>query len=44
MNVTSTIDVDVDPMAAFTVFTDEIDQWWGNGPIDAWDSARPTMR
>jgi uncharacterized glyoxalase superfamily protein PhnB len=40
MNVTSTIDVDVDPMAAFTAFTDEIDQWWGNGPIDAWDSSR----
>ena len=40
MNVTSTIDVDVDPMTAFTAFTDEIDQWWGNGPIDAWDSSR----
>ena len=40
MNVTSTIDVDVDPMTAFTAFTDELDQWWGNGPIDAWDSSR----
>ncbi|HMC51452.1 MAG TPA: VOC family protein, partial [Acidimicrobiales bacterium] len=40
MNVSSTIDVDVDPMTAFTVFTDELDQWWGNGPIDAWDSSR----
>ena len=40
MNVTSTIDVDVDPMTAFKVFTDEFDQWWGNGPIDAWDSSR----
>jgi uncharacterized glyoxalase superfamily protein PhnB len=40
VNVTSTIDVDVDPMTAFTAFTDELDQWWGNGPIDAWDSSR----
>jgi len=40
MNVTSTIDVDVDPMTAFTAFTDEFEQWWGNGPIDAWDSSR----
>ena len=40
MNVTSTIDVGVDPMTAFTAFTDELDQWWGNGPIDAWDSSR----
>ncbi|HEV3226755.1 MAG TPA: VOC family protein [Acidimicrobiales bacterium] len=40
MNVTSTIDVDVDPDTAFRAFTDELDQWWGNGPIDAWDSSR----
>ena len=40
MNVTSSIDVAVDPTTAFTAFTDEIDQWWGNGPIDAWDSSR----
>jgi len=40
MNVTSTVDVDVDPLTAFTAFTDEIEQWWGNGPIDAWDSSR----
>ena len=40
MNVTSTVDVDVDPITAFTAFTDEIEQWWGNGPIDAWDSSR----
>ena len=26
MNVTSSIDVDVDPMTAFTAFTDEIEQ------------------
>jgi uncharacterized glyoxalase superfamily protein PhnB len=40
MNVSSTVDVEVDPMTAFTAFTDELDQWWGNGPIDAWDSSR----
>ncbi|MDQ1394870.1 MAG: hypothetical protein QOG64_129 [Acidimicrobiaceae bacterium] len=40
MNVTSTIDVDVDPLEAFAAFTGELDQWWGNGPIDAWDSSR----
>jgi uncharacterized glyoxalase superfamily protein PhnB len=40
MNVTSSIDVEVDPVTAFTAFTDEFDQWWGNGPIDAWDSSR----
>ena len=40
MNITSTIDVDVDPKTAFAAFTDELDQWWGNGPIDAWDSSR----
>ena len=44
MNVTSTVDVEVDPMTAFTAFTDELDQWWGNGPIDAWDSSRAIGR
>jgi uncharacterized glyoxalase superfamily protein PhnB len=44
MNVTSTVDVDVDPMTAFAAFTDEFDQWWGNGPIDAWDSSRYISR
>lgn len=38
MKSTSTVDVAVDPMTAFGAFTGEIDQWWGNGPIDAWDS------
>jgi uncharacterized glyoxalase superfamily protein PhnB len=40
MNMTTSVDVTVDPMTAFTIFTDEWDQWWGNGPIDAWDSSR----
>jgi hypothetical protein len=34
------IDVDVDPKTAFTAFTDEFDDWWGNGPIDAHDTWR----
>jgi hypothetical protein len=42
--MTETIDVDVDPMTAFTVFTDEFDEWWGNGPIDAYDSWRLVER
>ncbi len=36
--------VDVDAMTAFSVFTQEFEQWWGNGPIDAWDSSRVTGR
>lgn len=42
--MTSSVDVEVDPMTAFTAFTDEFDQWWGNGPIDAWDSSRAIGR
>src|SRR5947207_14962546 len=42
--MTETIDVDVDPMTAFTAFTDEYDQWWGNGPIDAYESWRLVER
>lgn len=38
--MTTSVDVNVDPLTAFTVFTEEWDQWWGNGPIDAWDSSR----
>jgi hypothetical protein len=39
-SMTESIDVDTDPMTAFTVFTDEFDQWWGRGPIDAYDTWR----
>ena len=42
--MSESVDVDVDPATAFAVFTDEIEQWWGNGPIDAWDSARTVGR
>lgn len=39
-SVASEVDVAVDPMTAFTVFTDEINLWWIRGPINNWDSAR----
>ena len=39
-SMTASIDVDTDPMTAFTVFTNEFDQWWGRGPIDAYDTWR----
>ena len=38
------IDVGVDPTTAFRTFTDEYDQWWGNGPIDAYESWRLVAR
>ena len=43
-SMTEAIDVDVDPMTAFTIFTDEYDQWWGRGPIDAYQSWRLVER
>lgn len=39
-SVASEVDVAVDPMTAFTAFTDEINLWWIRGPINNWDSAR----
>jgi uncharacterized glyoxalase superfamily protein PhnB len=36
----TSVDVEVDPMMAFTAFTDEFDLWWGDGHIDSWDAAR----
>lgn len=32
--------VDVDPATAFKAFTEEYDQWWGNGPIDGYATWR----
>ena len=43
-SMTEQIDVDVDPATAFVAFTDEYDQWWGRGPIDAFDSWRLVER
>ena len=39
-DMTEEIVVEVDPTTAFTAFTDEYDQWWGNGPIDAEETWR----
>ncbi len=36
----SMVEVAADPMAAFTVFTDELDLWWVRGPINAYDSGK----
>jgi uncharacterized glyoxalase superfamily protein PhnB len=44
MKMEATVDVDVEPDTAFEVFAGEIDQWWGNGPIDAWSFTRTVAR
>jgi uncharacterized glyoxalase superfamily protein PhnB len=36
----SVVEVAVDPLTAFTAFTDELDLWWVRGPINAYDSGR----
>ncbi len=44
MSASASIEVGVDPLTAFTAFTEEIGQWWVPGPINAWDSARAVTR
>ncbi len=39
-SATAAVKVAVDPMSAFTAFTDEIDSWWVRGPINFFDSGR----
>jgi uncharacterized glyoxalase superfamily protein PhnB len=39
-SASAAVEVPVDPMSAFTAFTDEIDAWWVPGPINFFDSAR----
>jgi uncharacterized glyoxalase superfamily protein PhnB len=39
-SVTSSVVVSVDPATAFRVFTEELDCWWVQGPINFYDSAR----
>jgi len=34
------VSVGVDPAAAFTAFTEELDLWWVRGPINYFDAAR----
>ena len=36
----STVEVAVDPVTAFTAFTSELDLWWVRGPINAYDAGR----
>jgi hypothetical protein len=43
-HMTEVIDVGTDPMTAFTIFTDEYDEWWGRGPIDAYETWRLVER
>lgn len=38
--VNSSIEVAVDPATAFKVFTEELDSWWLQGPINFFDTAR----
>lgn len=35
-----TVEVSVDPLTAFMVFTEEINLWWKPGPINWYDSYR----
>jgi uncharacterized glyoxalase superfamily protein PhnB/uncharacterized protein YndB with AHSA1/START domain len=44
MKMQSSVEVDVDPETAFRAFTEEMEDWWGNGPIDAWDYSRTIGR
>ena len=39
-SVTSSVEVATDPHTAFTVFTEELDCWWIQGPINFFDAAR----
>lgn len=34
--VSSAVELTVDPVTAFTAFTDEMDLWWVRGPINFW--------
>jgi hypothetical protein len=38
--VSSTVQVSVDPLTAFRVFTEELDLWWVRGPINFFDAGR----
>lgn len=39
-SVTSSVEVAADPATAFRVFTEEVDCWWVQGPINFYDSSR----
>ncbi|MDQ5822474.1 MAG: bleomycin resistance protein [Actinomycetota bacterium] len=39
-SASAAVEVTVDPMSAFTAFTDEIDSWWVRGAINFFDAGR----
>jgi uncharacterized glyoxalase superfamily protein PhnB len=39
-SASASVDVAVDPLTAFTAFTEEIDCWWVRSPINFFDAAR----
>ena len=39
-SISSSVDVAVDPATAFKVFTEEVNCWWLQGPINFHDSTR----
>jgi uncharacterized glyoxalase superfamily protein PhnB len=39
-SASAAVEVAVDPLSAFTAFTEEIDAWWVRGPINFFDSGR----
>jgi uncharacterized glyoxalase superfamily protein PhnB len=39
-SVSSTVEVAADPATAFTVFTEELDCWWIQGPINFYDTTK----
>lgn len=39
-SVSSEVEVSVDPVTAFTAFTEELDLWWVRGPINHHDAGR----
>lgn len=39
-SASASVEVDLDPQAAFKVFTEEIDLWWVRGPINFHDASR----
>ena len=38
--ITASVEVFVDPITAFQIFTEEIDRWWRPGPINWYDAYR----
>jgi len=39
-SATASVEVAVDPVSAFSAFTEEVDSWWVRGPINFFDSGR----